>query len=150
MTNKYYQTRIYRIWSNMKNRCNNKNYRRYNDYGGRGITVCNEWLKFDGFLDWALSNGYSDELTIDRIDNNGNYCPSNCRFVSPKKNSNNKRTNLYFIKDGETHTLKEWSEILGIDYILLYCRIRKRNWSFEKAISVPIQEKYRNGLCGVK
>ena len=88
------KTRLYRIYHNMKSRCYNKNRERYKNYGGRGISVCDEWLAdFKAFYDWSMANGYSDELQIDRIDVNGNYEPSNCRWVTVTDQANNKRNN---------------------------------------------------------
>lgn len=88
-----YYKRIRSIWKNMRSRCENPNATSYNDYGGRGISVCDEWHQFIYFYNWAISNGYSDELSIDRIDVDGNYCPANCRWATAKEQARNKRIN---------------------------------------------------------
>ena len=145
MKEKLYKTRLYEIWRNIKTRCYNKKYKRYYDYGGRGITLCDKWLNnFKTFYDWSIQNGYTDKLTIDRINNNGNYCPENCRWVTPKTNSANRRNNLNFKYNGKEQCLKIWAEELNIDYFLLYSRIIRRKWDFEKAIKTPIMENMRN------
>lgn len=103
------ENRLYHIWRGMKARCFNPNNRSYNHYGGRGITICDEWKNhFDVFEAWAINNGYSDELTIDRINVNGNYEPSNCRWATMLEQNNNKRNNVYLTENGETKTLTEW------------------------------------------
>ena len=107
-------TRLYRIWSSMKHRCRGKNHEAYHNYGGRGIKVCDEWNKYKAFRKWALENGYSDELTLDRIDNNGNYEPSNCRWATMKQQCANKRTNHYVIVNGEKMIIAECSRKYGI------------------------------------
>jgi len=116
-------TNLYAVWNSMKVRCRNKNSAAYHNYGGRGIQVCDEWMDFKKFYEWALSNGYEKGCEIDRIDNNGNYEPGNCRFVTPKKNMNNRRTNRYLTINGETKTIAEWSETTGINRVTLRSRV---------------------------
>lgn len=130
-------TRIYRIWGNMNNRCDNPRNPAYDNYGGRGIKVCDEWKSFENFYDWAINNGYTDNLTIDRIDVDNGYNPDNCRWVGRDVQSNNKRTNRFFTFNGETHTLKEWSDIFNVSYKTVHARI-SRGWDFERAIFEPL------------
>ena len=132
-------TRLYRIWLQMKNRCYNIKTERYDDYGGRGITVCDEWKNdFMSFYNWSMLNGYADNLTIDRIENDGNYEPSNCRWVTVKiQNRNSRKCNMITYK-GETHCLKEWSEILGLPYGALKDR-KKYGWSIERMFETPVR-----------
>lgn len=120
-------TKLYKIWHNMKQRCFNKNNIRYKDYGARGIKVCDKWKDdFMNFYNWSMSNGYSEELTIDRINNNGNYEPNNCRWTTIKEQNNNKRNNHLLTYNKETHTITEWSRILSINYTCLRNRILKK------------------------
>jgi hypothetical protein len=119
----------------MKARCYKPTSARYYTHGARGIKVCDEWLSFEGFIKWALSNGYQENLTIDRINNDGNYEPSNCRWATPKEQANNRRTNHLLTYKGETHTTKEWSEITGINYCTLIGRINRLGWSTEKTLN---------------
>ncbi len=131
-------TRIYQIWAALKARCFCPSNHRYADYGGRGITVCPEWAEsFETFRDWALANGYSDDLTIDRKDNDGPYSPENCRWSSVKTQSNNRRSNVVLSYNGRTLTLAEWSEETGISYGTLHRRIQK-GWSIERALTEPV------------
>lgn len=115
--------RLYNIWRGIKYRCTDPNCSCYSHYGGRGITMCNEWLQsFDAFRQWSMQNGYSDNLTIDRIDNNGNYCPSNCRWITHSEQQRNRNNNIRIEHDGESKTISEWSRILGISDKTLYKR----------------------------
>lgn len=130
-------TRIYNVWQGMKQRCYNQNEERYADYGGRGITVCPEWLGENGienFAKWALENGYAENLTIDRIDNNKGYSPDNCRWATNKEQQRNKRNNFIVIYKGKEMTLSEVSEITGINRATLSSRLEK-GLSIEEAIN---------------
>ena len=109
----------------MINRCRRENNDNYNRYGGRGIDVCSEWDDFAEFQRWAIDNGYNEDLTIDRIDNDDGYCPENCRWVDTLTQGNNRTTNHVITYNGETHTIAEWSRILGIKYPTLYSRINR-------------------------
>lgn len=133
------KTRIYRIYRSMIDRCYNKNNKFYYDYGERGITVCEEWKGlggFENFYEWSMSHGYSDELTIDRIENDKGYSPDNCRWTDYQTQANNKRNNRFFTWNGETHTLTEWGRIKpnGLSYSTLVGRIYN-GWSIEDAFS---------------
>lgn len=97
----------------------------YKNYKGRGITVCDEWKDYQIFEKWAYENGYEDNLTIDRIDVNGNYCPENCRWSTRKEQANNRRDNCYITYNGETHTMSQWSDITGLSYSTLEKRHRR-------------------------
>lgn len=119
-------TRLYGRWANIKDRCCNPNCKDYHKYGGRGITICDEWKNdYIAFKNWAESNGYSDELQIDRIDNNRGYSPDNCRFVTPKCNSNNRRSSIVVLFKGEKKTVMEVAESTGIPWPTLYKHIRE-------------------------
>ena len=131
--------RLYSTWCNMKQRCYDKQSSAYKDYGGRGISICDEWLSdFTNFYNWAIQNGYKENLSIDRIDNNGNYEPPNCRWVTMKEQSRNTRGNRNITYKGETHCLGEWAEILNMNYGTLYKRLNL--WDLEKAFTKPVQE----------
>lgn len=108
-------TRLFGIWGNMRQRCNNIGYRDYGNYGGRGIYVCGEWDSFVSFRDWSMSNGYSDRLSLDRIDNNGPYSPSNCRWADRITQQGNKRNNLMCTYNGEKRSLMSLANELGLD-----------------------------------
>jgi hypothetical protein len=126
---------IFNNWRNMMDRCFNPLNKRFHDYGGRGITVCERWQNIINFIK-DMEPTYKEGLTIDRINNDGNYEPSNCRWATRKQQNRNCRRNINFTHNGETHCLQEWSEILNIPYVLLWDRIF-RGWTFEKSISTP-------------
>lgn len=134
--------RLYEVWNTMKSRCYNPNFIEYPRYGGKGISVCDEWkCDYKSFRKWAYENGYDEnaprgKCTIDRIDSNGNYEPSNCRWVDFKIQSNNTKRNHLVTYNGETHTIQEWSEITGISYYVLRSRVSKGK---------PLQEIFYNG-----
>ena len=108
-------SRLHTIWSGMKQRCSDPQAINYPNYGGRGITVCDEWAEsFEAFRNWALANGYRDDLTIDRKENDGPYSPENCRWATREEQDGNRRKLYRITHNGETHTVREWSEILGI------------------------------------
>lgn len=118
------KTRLYKIYAGMKKRCYNETAYNYRNYGARGIAICEDWLNsWEAFRDWALANGYSDELSIDRIDVNGDYSPDNCRWVTRVVQANNRRTSRVITHDGESHTVAEWSRILSIPYKRLHKKI---------------------------
>lgn len=135
--------RLYRVWYAMKGRCNNPNNDAYEYYGGRGIRVCQEWNDdYGAFRKWAIENGYDKNApkrncTLDRKDANGNYCPENCRWVDSYVQSNNRRNVLRLTHNGETHTLAEWGEILGIRRATLYRRVAL-GWNTERVLTEPL------------
>lgn len=127
---------LYCTWKNMKKRCNNPNATEYKNYGGRGISVCEEWSKdFQNFYDWAINNGWTKELTIDRIDTNGNYCPENCRWADVKTQMNNMTKNHYIEYNGDTYTLSTLSEHLNIPYNIVRYRLSNCKWTVEQLIN---------------
>lgn len=136
-------TRLYRIYTGMRTRCYNKNYHGYENYGGRGITVCDEWDTFRPFYDWAMSHGYSDKLSIDRIDVNGNYCPENCRWATQEQQSNNMTTNVFLEYNGERMTVTQWARKLGIKPYVIYNRLRS-GWNDEMILTTPIRKQKRS------
>lgn len=128
--------RIHTAWKNMIWRCYNEKHSSYKYYGGRGIKVCKEWQKFKPFYVWTIENGYSNDLTIDRIDNNGNYEPSNCRWMTSKDQANNRRTNHLITFNGETKTISEWADSLDITHQALVDRLKSKHWTFEESLTI--------------
>lgn len=114
-------SRLYEIWKGINKRCNYKQYKQYNDYGGRGIRVCDEWKEYTAFREWALLNGYRDDLTIERIDNNSGYNPDNCRWIAKAEQSRNRRNVIIY----NGLCVAEWARIKGISKNIIYQRIKK-------------------------
>ncbi len=133
-------TRIYKIWRNMKQRCSNPNATKYEIYGGKGIKVCDEWLKFMNFYNWSIANGYNDNLSIDRIDGDKDYTPENCRWVTYKVQGNNTEQNHILTYRGKTQNITQWAEELEIDSNTLNTRI-SRGWNIEKALTTPVMQE---------
>lgn len=135
-------SRLYVIWNSAKERCFCPNSTSYRWYGAKGISMCGEWRNdFGSFYNWAMTNGYSEGLTLDRINPKGDYNPSNCRWVTYKKQANNRSTNLRFTYNGEEHTIHEWADIVGINAMALRYRIVYAKWPIEKALTTPIRKK---------
>lgn len=144
-------SRLYRVWQAMKHRCLNPKDAEYHNYGGRGITVCNEWLDFKNFYDWSILNGFNEyaskgESTIDRINVNDGYKPENCRWVDMKTQSNNRRNNRFLTYDGKTMTLSQWAEEKNINVGTLQSRIDVHHWSIEKALTTPVKSTKRRNI----
>lgn len=138
-------SRLSNIFHNMRKRCYYSNSKDYHNYEARGISICKEWLDneksgegnctrgFIAFRKWALSNGYSDNLTLDRVDSNEDYCPENCRWVTNRTQENNKRDNLYINYKGKRQSLSDWCRELELNYNKVYRRIHDSGWSIERA-----------------
>lgn len=131
---------LYGTWRQMINRCENPRTNYYERYGGRGISVCEEWKDFWKFVEWAVRNGYSNGLSIDRIDNDGNYCPENCRWVTQGEQLLNTCRNVVVEFDGKKQSLVEWAKELNINYRTLRNR-HARGWTVERMLAEPIHTK---------
>lgn len=138
----FYKERLYKVWDGMKQRCSNPNHKEYSKYGGKGISVCPEWKNdYLAFREFMLSRGYDPkapfgECTIDRIDNNGNYCPENCQIITIQEQQHNRETSSFYYLDGKRYTLTQISEKTGIKRVTLQGRLR-RGFSIEEAILTP-------------
>jgi len=133
--------KLYHVLACMKDRCSNPNNSRYNNYGNRGISVCEEWRNdFKCFYDWAIANGYKEGLHIDRINNDGNYEPSNCRFISFKENMNNTTRNVWIEIDGIKKTAAQWGEETNINGIAIAQRVRNGKIGVDAIYGI----KYKN------
>lgn len=128
---KLYMTPIYRSWVNMKTRCYNENVSHFVRYGGRGISVCERWFDFSNFHE-DMSPTYREDLTLDRIDNNGNYCKENCRWADREVQANNRRTNHLISFMGQDKNFEQWARLSGIKRSTFSMRFHKYNWPFKK------------------
>ena len=136
-------TRLYNTWLNMRGRCLTKTDPAYDNYGGRGIKICKDWDDFNSFWEWSKESGYTDDLTIDRIDVNGNYCPENCRWVNRKIQNNNKRNNDFLIYNGIIKTRQEWAEMYDIDVDHLRYLLKRFNRDIEFIIDYMLKQGYK-------
>jgi hypothetical protein len=130
-------TPLYNTWRGMKERCLSSKNINYKNYGARGITVCEEWMPFDGFMKWAQATGYKDGMTIERKDNNGNYEPDNCTWATMKEQNNHKRSNRVLSYNGRDLTVAQWSAETKISYRTILDRLNS-GWTVENALSVPV------------
>lgn len=136
-------SKLYHIWHGIKNRCINTKHDNYVRYGARNISMCEEWLNdFKAFYDWAITHGFKEGLTIDRIDNFKGYSPDNCRWITAKEQQHNRRDTIYLTYNGETKSTPEWAEIVGIDPHVLRHRINAK-WSTKRALEEPVHHKPR-------
>lgn len=143
-------SRLWSIWHDIRQRCYNPNREAYRLYGGKGIKVCEEWREgFTKFRKWAKNNGYSEDLTIDRIDGDGDYCPENCRWATRKQQARNRtKGNNFVTYNGETKTIAGWAEKLNLPYYTLYQRLENLGWSVERAFTEKVGAYHQGGNDG--
>lgn len=139
------RSRLYHVWGAMKRRCLAPNATHFADYGGRGIAVCQEWMNFRPFYDWAMANGYKYGLTIERINVDGNYEPANCTWIPKSEQAQNRRYCKYITYMGKTMIVKKWADFLGIKPKVLELRLR-RGWSIEKAFNKPVRRLKKSAI----
>lgn len=132
-------TATYRIWTGMRTRCNNPRMPSWPHYGGRGIKVCERWKKFENFL--ADMGEKPDGKSLDRINNDGDYCPENCRWATDIEQHRNRSDNVFWTHNGATRTISEWAEVVGLNRHTLADRVRKSGWSIEQALTTPVQTR---------
>ena len=132
------KNKLYEVWWAMLYRCERPSCKSYSNYGGRGISVCEEWRSYDAFEKWALLNGYNSKLLIDRIDNNGNYSPENCRWVTHNESLANRRITRHLTAFGETKTILQWTEDsrCKVPYATIRHRLQ-RGWTPDRTLTTP-------------
>lgn len=135
------ETPLYAVWEHMKRRCLCQSEKCYKDYGARGITVCDEWLDFEPFMEWSLESGYSPALTLDRIDNNKGYSPENCRWADKKTQANNRRNTICITANGITLPCAEWARRTGIPKNTLRARYVVMGWSGDRTVNTPVARR---------
>lgn len=144
-THRMSRTRLYSIWNDMKQRATGDDIKPYTKECYRGVTVCDDWSNsFESFRDWSFNHGYADDLTIDRIDNSGDYTPENCRWADKRTQMLNRVATHWITYKGETKALVEWCELLGLDYKFVHNRIVKHGWLPERAFTEPAHIEKRN------
>lgn len=141
---------LVKTFSHMQSRCYNTNDKRYKDWGGRGIKICNEWMNdIEKFIQWAVSNGYQKGLSIDRIDNDGDYCPQNCRWVTLAENNQNRRSSKYYTYNGKTQNLQQWCNEYSVPRSMVNKRL-EMGWDFGKALFTPKKTRDCESMIGQK
>jgi len=144
-THKMTHTRLYQEWTGIKSRCVYSGSNKYKYYGARGISMCKEWEEsFSTFAKWAMENGYADNLTIERRDYEGDYCPENCTWIPKSEQSRNTHNNLLLTYKGKTQILDDWCKELNLDYKRTHNRLKKLGWSVERAFTESVNVKKRN------
>ena len=136
-----YKSKIYSVWQGMKARCDNKDNIEYKNYGERGIAVCEEWRTFTNFLMWAKSSGYSEELSIDRIDVNKGYSPENCRWATIKEQNNNKRNTVLIKGEPLVYVLEDLGITDELDQSAIRMRVQQLGWDIDSALNTPIERR---------
>lgn len=130
---------LYGAWKNMEYRCYNENHKYYKDYGGRGIQMCDEWKTFENFYAWSIENGHKKGLTLERVDNSGNYSPSNCKWITNEEQSKNRRGVHEITIDGVTKNAEQWCRVYNLNPWTFYTRYNTYGWDAVKAITTPVR-----------
>ena len=140
---RFSEEKLYSVWSAMRQRCGNPHDKAYKNYGGRGIRVCNEWSNYQVFREWALNNGYKHGLWLDRIDNNSDYSPNNCRWATTKEQARNKRISVMLTIGGTTKNIADWADCSGVGVATIRRRI-ELGWDNERLLD-PIDKRLSHG-----